>query len=156
MLKLTGEVGTISIIFDGNRIRYSFLLGREDDDALRRGIKHDTSVCDFHIYVHQLSGTVPFDKILLHPMVRDKTGRKMSKSLGNVMDPLHVIHGATLERLLDEVKVRISARRNQWMLTPFLSDSKGISSNKSVSLLRKLYVKNFQADFRSVELTHYV
>nr|CCA27232.1 unnamed protein product [Albugo laibachii Nc14] len=52
----------------------------------------------------ELSGTVPFDKILLHPMVRDKTGRKMSKSLGNVMDPLHVIHGATLERLLDEVK----------------------------------------------------
>ncbi|CCI49263.1 unnamed protein product [Albugo candida] len=52
----------------------------------------------------ELSGTIPFKKILLHPMVRDKSGRKMSKSLGNVMDPLHVIHGATLEQLLHEVK----------------------------------------------------
>lgn len=30
-------------------------------------------------------------------MVRDAHGRKMSKSLGNVIDPLHVIEGITLE-----------------------------------------------------------
>ena len=37
----------------------------------------------------------PFEKVLLHPMVRDAQGRKMSKSLGNVIDPLHVMrhHG---------------------------------------------------------------
>jgi valyl-tRNA synthetase len=32
-------------------------------------------------------------------MVRDKYGRKMSKSLGNVIDPLEVVDGATLEQL---------------------------------------------------------
>ena len=32
-------------------------------------------------------------------MVRDAHGKKMSKSLGNVIDPLHVIEGITLEEL---------------------------------------------------------
>jgi valyl-tRNA synthetase len=32
-------------------------------------------------------------------MVRDAHGRKMSKSLGNIIDPLDVIHGVTLEGL---------------------------------------------------------
>ncbi len=32
-------------------------------------------------------------------MVRDAHGRKMSKSLGNVIDPLHVIEGISLESL---------------------------------------------------------
>ncbi len=34
-------------------------------------------------------------------MVRDAHGRKMSKSLGNVIDPLHVIEGISLEGLHD-------------------------------------------------------
>ena len=46
----------------------------------------------------------PFDRVLLHPVVRDKEGRKMSKSLGNVIDPLHVIHGASLETMLTDLK----------------------------------------------------
>ena len=32
-------------------------------------------------------------------MIRDKYGRKMSKSLGNVIDPLQVIYGVTLDGL---------------------------------------------------------
>ncbi|KAL1920867.1 uncharacterized protein VTP21DRAFT_11502 [Calcarisporiella thermophila] len=48
-------------------------------------------------------GHVPFKDILLHAMVRDAQGRKMSKSLGNVIDPLHVIEGVTLERLKEGV-----------------------------------------------------
>lgn len=35
----------------------------------------------------------------MHPMVRDAHGRKMSKSLGNVIDPIDVIMGASLEHL---------------------------------------------------------
>lgn len=47
-----------------------------------------------------LTGQLPFKKIFLHAMVRDAHGRKMSKSLGNVIDPLDVIHGISLDGLL--------------------------------------------------------
>ncbi|GAA0142995.1 aminoacyl-tRNA synthetase [Lithospermum erythrorhizon] len=53
----------------------------------------------------KLAGDVPFKKVYLHPMIRDAHGRKMSKSLGNVIDPLEVINGVTLQGLhkrLDE------------------------------------------------------
>ncbi|KAG1178588.1 hypothetical protein G6F70_001595 [Rhizopus microsporus] len=45
----------------------------------------------------------PFETIFLHPMVRDAQGRKMSKSLGNVIDPLHVIEGVSLERMKQDL-----------------------------------------------------
>ncbi|XRB00211.1 valyl-tRNA synthetase [Pycnococcus provasolii] len=47
----------------------------------------------------KLTGKIPFKQIYLHAMVRDAHGRKMSKSLGNVVDPLHVIEGISLEGL---------------------------------------------------------
>ena len=46
-----------------------------------------------------LTGEVPFKQVYLHAMVRDAHGRKMSKSLGNVIDPTNVIEGITLEKL---------------------------------------------------------
>ncbi|MBQ9370056.1 MAG: valine--tRNA ligase, partial [Clostridia bacterium] len=36
-------------------------------------------------------GKIPFSKVMIHGIVRDKLGRKMSKSLGNGIDPLIVI-----------------------------------------------------------------
>merc|ERR1711988_1360122 len=47
----------------------------------------------------QLTKKLPFTTIYLHAMVRDKYGRKMSKTLGNVIDPLEVIFGCPLEVL---------------------------------------------------------
>jgi len=60
---------------------------------------------ELHPAVGDLSGKSaaehsPFRSVLLHPVVRDKSGRKMSKSLGNVIDPLAVIEGRSAEELL--------------------------------------------------------
>lgn len=52
-----------------------------------------------------LTDKLPFTEVYLHSIVRDAEGRKMSKSLGNVIDPLDVISGVTLQNLhskLDE------------------------------------------------------
>ncbi|KAI8143967.1 putative valyl tRNA synthetase [Fennellomyces sp. T-0311] len=46
----------------------------------------------------------PFENIFLHAMVRDAQGRKMSKSLGNVIDPLHVIDGVSLETMQENLR----------------------------------------------------
>jgi len=51
----------------------------------------------------KLTGKLPFHTVYLHAMVRDKTGRKMSKSLGNVIDPLEIIQGCSLDNLLDKL-----------------------------------------------------
>ncbi|XP_053459019.1 valine--tRNA ligase, mitochondrial isoform X2 [Nycticebus coucang] len=52
----------------------------------------------------QLTGQLPFSKVLLHPMVRDRQGRKMSKSLGNVLDPRDIISGVELQVLQEKLR----------------------------------------------------
>eukprot|EP01114_Cavostelium_apophysatum_P004351 TRINITY_DN1456_c0_g1_i1.p1 TRINITY_DN1456_c0_g1~~TRINITY_DN1456_c0_g1_i1.p1 ORF type:complete len:1062 (+),score=371.97 TRINITY_DN1456_c0_g1_i1:313-3498(+) len=47
----------------------------------------------------ELTGKLPFKQVFLHAMVRDAHGRKMSKSTGNVIDPIQMIEGITLEEL---------------------------------------------------------
>ncbi|KAJ2743080.1 hypothetical protein GGI20_004018 [Coemansia sp. BCRC 34301] len=71
----------------------------------------------------------PFSTVLLHPMVRDAQGRKMSKSLGNVIDPMDVINGAELSKLQDTL------RRG------YLPSSE---LKKSIKDLAKIYPNGFQ------------
>jgi valyl-tRNA synthetase len=49
-------------------------------------------------------GEVPFRTVYLHAMVRDEKGEKMSKTKGNVIDPLDIIHGAAAANLPASVK----------------------------------------------------
>ncbi len=50
---------------------------------------------------------VPFSDVFLHAMVRDKEGRKMSKTTGNVIDPLHMIFGAKSEDLDEDLHAEL-------------------------------------------------
>ncbi|KAI8323212.1 hypothetical protein GQ54DRAFT_258560 [Martensiomyces pterosporus] len=71
----------------------------------------------------------PFATVLLHPMVRDSQGRKMSKSLGNVINPLDIINGADLSKLQETLK------------GGYLSEQE---LKKSAKEMKRLYPQGFQ------------
>src|SRR6185295_7282062 len=47
-------------------------------------------------------GQPPFKRVLLHAMVVDETGDKMSKVKGNVIDPLDLIHGGSFDDVVEK------------------------------------------------------
>jgi valyl-tRNA synthetase len=52
----------------------------------------------------ELMDEIPFEYVLLHPMIRDQDGNKMSKSRGNVIDPMDVIEGISIDNLITKTK----------------------------------------------------
>ena len=71
----------------------------------------------------KLTGEVPFREVYCHSLVRDSEGRKMSKSLGNVIDPLDVMQGIELEALHDKLKVGNLDPKELAKATKFQKDS---------------------------------
>ncbi|MDO4962199.1 MAG: valine--tRNA ligase [Eubacteriales bacterium] len=97
----TQDPDTLDTWFSSALWPFSTLGWPEETDTLKKFYPNDVLVTGYDIIffwvirmvfsgVEQM-GECPFDKVLIHGLVRDALGRKMSKSLGNGIDPLVVV-----------------------------------------------------------------